>query len=401
MNTYEAIRFAGAALVRHRRRTLSCLIGVAVGIAAVLVLTSLGEGARRYVSLQFADLGSNVVAVFPGRTETTGFMPGAFGTTHDLTLSDARAIVRSVRGVTRVAPLAIANDTVSWGGRRRQVAVLGTSHDMLAMRGLSLAAGEFLPDAPFERDAPVVVLGHTVARELYPGENPLGTSVRIGDFRMRVTGVLAPRGVHMGVDLNDVVLIPVATCMRMFDRNSLSRLLLETSSFADLDLVCARALNVVTERHDGEEDVTLWTQDSVLDSLSGILTTLTLALGGIGAISLAVAGIGIMNVMLVSVAERRREIGLLKALGARDAQIRVVFLVEAVLLSASGGVLGLGVGVLLVGGIQALFPSFPAAAPVWAVVSALAVSIVVGALFGLLPAAQATRLDPLAALSRR
>jgi putative ABC transport system permease protein len=401
VNTLDTIAFARGALTRHRRRTLLCLLGVAVGVAAVILLTSLGEGGRRYVSAQFVDLGSNILILFPGRTETTGFVPGVFGTTHDLTLKDVNALERRVPNLRRIAPLAVGNDTVSWSGRRRQVAVLGTTSAMLDLRGLAIAAGEFLPGGPMERDSPVVVIGQKVAEELYPGTNPLGTVMRIGDFRMRVIGVLTPRGVHMGVDMDEIVIVPVATCMRMFDQHSLTRIFVETTSFGEIDAARAAALVVLAERHDGEEDVTCWTQDSVLGSLSQILSVLTYALGGIGAISLTVAGIGIMNVMLVSVSERTREIGLLKSLGARDAQIRTVFLAEAVLLSTTGGLAGLAIGWLVVRAIPLLFPSFHPAPPGWAVLSAVAVSVGVGAVFGLLPAAQATRLDPLSALSKR
>jgi putative ABC transport system permease protein len=316
-------------------------------------------------------------------------------------LKDAETLERVLPGLRKLAPLTVGNDTVSFRDRRRQVAVLGSTSNLLEVRNLSLSTGEFLPAGPMDRGAPVVVIGSTVADELYAGDNPLGTVMRIGDNRMRVIGVLAPRGMHMGIDMNEVVIVPVATAMHMFNRSSLFRILLKMNAFGDVDAACRRTIEILKERHNGEEDITCWTQDSVMSSLSAILTVLTYALAGIAAISLAVAGVGIMNVMLVSVSERTREIGLLKSLGARNVQIRGLFLAEAVILSTSGGAVGLAIGSISVAVFDEIFPSFPASPPQWAVLAAIGVSVGVGAIFGLLPAWKATRLDPVTALARR
>ncbi len=214
------------------------------------------------------------------------------------------------------------------GERRRQVAVVGTTREMLELRRLSLAQGRFLPPLEWDRGSPVAVLGTKLASELFPGESPLGGVVRIGEWRMRVVGVLAPRGEQLGVDMDDVVLVPVATAMKMLNRSSLFRVLLQVRSPAELERAKTKVTRLLTERH-GEEDVTCITQDAVLTAFTSILGALTMALGGIAAISLAVAGVGIMNVMLVSVSERTREIGLLKALGAGRRQILALFLAEA------------------------------------------------------------------------
>jgi putative ABC transport system permease protein len=400
MSWLESFRFAARALSGYVRRTWLALSGVAIGVAAVVVLTALGEGARVYVVQQFAELGTNLVIVLPGKTETTGFAPPIGEAPHDLTLSDAEAVKRSIPGLDHLAPLSIGNDTVSHGDRARQVLVMGSTADLLTVRDLTMASGEFLPEGPMDRGASVVVLGTKVSSELFPGESALGAIVRIGDWRMRVIGILAPRGMHMGMDMNDVVIVPVATCMRMFNHTSLFRILLKLRAHDMIAPVSARLIALLKERH-GEEDVTVWTQDAVIGALSSILTVLTIALGAIAAISLTVAGIGIMNVMLVSVSERRREIGLLKSLGARTRQILVVFLAEAVLISSAGGALGLLVGWLVVFGLVRALPAFPAAPPAWAVIAAIGVSVGTGALFGLLPAWRATKLDPVEALSKR
>jgi putative ABC transport system permease protein len=294
----------------------------------------------------------------------------------------------------------MGNETVSHGERRRQVVVLGSTREYLEVRELRVARGQFLPAGEMERGEQVAVLGAKVARELFPERSDVGRVVRIGDFRLRVVGVLEATGTQIGLDMDEVVVIPVATAMRMFNRTSLFRVLLKTHSHEDVGQACTRALAILKDRHQHEEDVTCITQESVVSSLSSILTVLTLALSGIAAISLSVAGIGIMNVMLVSVAERTAEIGLLVAVGARRRQILALFLAEAVLLSALGGAAGLAVGWAGLRVLVFVYPAFPAAPPAWAVAAAVATSMGVGALFGLLPARRATQLDPIAALAR-
>jgi putative ABC transport system permease protein len=376
------------------------LLGMAIGVAAVIVLTALGEGARRYVSSQFASLGTNLLIVVPGKTETTGAMPGIGGVPNDLTLDDYEALLRNIREIQRGAPIAMATGAVSHGERRRQVAVIGSAHDFLEVRNLKLARGQFLPEMEISRGASVVVIGSKVVTELFPGEDPLGKVMRIEGWRMRVIGVLAQRGEQLGIDVDDVVVLPVATAMRLFNRSSLFRILLEVRAYADLDSATSKVVNLLTERH-GEEDVTCITQDAVVSTLSGILGTLTLALVAIASVSLSVAGIGIMNVMLVSVSERTHEVGLLKALGAGRRQILSVFVTEAALLSTTGGLLGLAIGWLVVRALVGVYPDLPASPPVWAVTAALTVSFVVGVTFGVLPARRAAGLDPIRALARR
>jgi putative ABC transport system permease protein len=224
--------------------------------------------------------------------------------------------------------------------------------------------------------------------------------VRVGDWGMRVIGILEPRGQQLGIDMDEVVVVPVATAMKMLNRSGLFRLVIQVKSYADLGAAKQAVLRLLTARH-GEEDVTVITQDAVVTAFDSILRALTLALGGIAGVSLAVAGVGIMNVMLVSVSERTREVGLLKALGAGRGQILAAFLTEAVLISSAGGLLGLGLGWAAVLGLVAVYPALPASPPVWAVAAAFALSVAVGAVFGVLPARRATRLDPVAALAGR
>jgi len=394
----DLLRFAVGALTGHRLRTALSVLGVAVGIAAVIALTALGEGARRYVTDEFASLGSNLVIVLPGKVETTGMAPFG-GVVHDLTLEDFRAITR-VPGVRRAAPLSVGSEEVRAGERARSLPVLGTTAEFAEVRHIRVAAGRYLAPGDPDAGGSEMVLGIKAATELFGAESPLGRVVRVGEWRFRVVGVLAPRGRGLGFDFDDLVFVPVRTAMRMFNRPSLFRLLVDVGSPAEMDAVKARILELMRERHRAD-DVTVITQDALLSAFSSIMRALTLALAAIASVSLVVAGVGIMNVMLVSVAERRAEVGLLKALGARDRQVLSAFLAEATVLSVVGGLIGLGVGFAAIAAFRHLYPAFPAMPPGWAIAAALAMSALVGVGFGVWPARRATRLDPVLALARR
>jgi putative ABC transport system permease protein len=394
----DVVRFAGGALVGHRLRTGLSVAGVAVGIAAVVALTALGEGARRYVLQEFSALGSNLLIVLPGKVETTGAAPFG-GVTHDLTVDDYRAITRLPR-IGRGAPLAVATETVRFGDRGRAVPVLGTTADFVAVRHAQIGSGQFLPPRDPDQGGQEIVLGVKVATELFGGENPLGQVVRVGPWRFRVVGILAPRGRGLGFDFDDLVFIPVGTAMRAFNRTSLFRVMMEVRVHDEMDDARRDVLDLLRERHRAE-DVTVISQDALLAAFTKIMRALTLALAGIASVSLAVAGVGIMNVMLVSVSERRAEVGLLKALGVTDAQVLAAFLAEAVILAVAGGLAGIGAGAGAVALFVRIYPSFPASPPGWAIAASLAVSLVVGVGFGVWPARRATRLDPVTSLAGR
>ena len=308
--------------------------------------------------------------------------------------------ISRLTGVEASAPIAVGTETVTHGDLGRAVPILGTTSEFLAVRHMSLAAGRFLPRGDPSQGGGEIVLGVKVARELFGFESPLGKVVRAGAWRFRVIGVLAPRGRSLGFDLDDVALIPVQTAMRIFDRASLFRVLVEVRARDETDAVRREILALLERRHRAE-DVTVITQGAMVAAFSSILDALTLALVGIASVSLAVAGVGIMNVMLVSVTERRAEIGLLKALGARDRQVLAAFLAEAAILSGAGGAVGVGVGAAAVRVFVEVVPSFPASPPAWAVAAAMAVAVLVGVVFGVWPARRATRLDPVTALVRR
>ena len=400
MSGYDLLRFAATALRGHRLRTVLSIAGVAIGVASVIVLTSLGEGARLYVTDEFTNLGSNLLFVIPGKTETTGMAP--FGSvSHDLTLDDAEALRRRVPRIRYVAPLTMGEARARFGDRARDVTVAGTTAELKEVRALRMQAGRYLPEGDPDRAPRVCVLGSEIRSELFADANPLGENLKIGDERFRVIGVIEPRGMSVGMDLDELIHVPVVRAMRLFDQTTLFRILVEVGSHEEVETVKGEIIAVITERHDGEEDVTLLSQDSVLSAFGRILTALTLALGGIAATSLTVAGVGIMNVMLVSVSERTREIGLLKAVGVTPAQVLLTFLVEASILSSLGGLLGFGAAIAAIRVFTYLYPAFPAQPPVWAVVGSLALSVSIGILFGALPARRASHLDPVQALAGR
>jgi putative ABC transport system permease protein len=378
------------------------LTAMAIGVGSVVVLTALGEGARGYVTGEFASLGTNLVIVLPGRSETAGINPGAmFGETpRDLTLEDARALTRSER-VRRVAPLNVGSVSVSHGGRSRDVVMLGSSSDLLAIRHWKVARGRFLPETDLDRATPVAVVGATLRDELFGADNAIGEWLRIGDRRFRVIGILDAEGRSIGVDTGETIIVPVAAAQQILNTQSLFRILVEASSRDAIPAVQEFVERTITERHQGERDVTVVTQDAVLSTFDDILRALTLAVGGIAGISLSVAGILIMNVMLVAVSERRSEIGLLKALGATPGQILALILAEASLLSLLGALLGLLIGQGGSLAIRGALPILPAQAPLWVIVSVVSVALVTGILFSLLPARRAARLDPVLALTGR
>ena len=400
MRPSDLLRFATTSVIRHKRRSILSIVGVMVGVVAVIILTALGEGARRYVMGQFQSLGSNLLIVLPGKTETTGAFPGVSGVPNDLSIEDAMALSRELRQIRTVTPITLGNETIANREKKRQTIVIGTNHNFLFARNLSMRQGRFLPAGEMDRGDSVAILGSLVASELFPQENPLGKVIRVGDWRMRVIGILDQHGNQMALNIDEVVLIPVASAMRIFNQSSLFRILLEVQAYADTDKIKRSVTQLLEERHE-EEDFTIISEESVVASLSNILSSLTAAVGGIAAISLAVAGIGIMNLMLVSVSERTAEVGLLKAMGASRRQILLIFLSEATVLVVVGALCGLILGWIALWAVLILYPNFPAAPPLWAVIAVLVTTLLSGLLFGALPARRASRLDPVASLGGR
>ena len=401
MKIGDLLAFSFRATTGYPTRTLLMLLAMAIGVASVILLTALGDGARRYVTREFASLGTHLLIVLPGRSETTGGPPPLLGQTpRDLTLEDALALNRSP-AIRRMAPVAVGSAPVSWRQREREVTVLGSTHEIVAIRELSMAQGQFIPPGDPTRSTAVCVLGSRLKAELFDSQSALGQWIRIADRRFRVIGVLAPKGQSLGLDMGDLAIVPVASAQSLFNTASLFRILVQATGRETVFGAKAAILHIIRERHEGEDDVTVITQDAVLATFDKIFTALTLAVAGIAAISLVVAGILIMNVMLTAVSQRTAEIGLLKAIGAPGRQIQALFLAESALLALTGTTIG---AVLAQAGLWTfgrLLPVLPLRMPIWALAAATVVSLSTGLMFGLLPARRAARLDPVKALSRR
>jgi putative ABC transport system permease protein len=397
----DGLHFTLHALGAARARTALMGLAMAIGVAAVIVLTALGEGARQYVLGEFSSLGSSVLTIMPGRSETTGGAPPMLGATpRDLTLDDALSLRHSALFAS-IAPLVIGNAEVSAGARSRDVMILGSTAELKTVRHLEIARGGFLPPGdPFSSPA-VCVLGETLKTELFGTQPAVGELVRIGDRRFRVVGVLASKGQSLGANMDDVAIIPVAAAQALFDTQALFRVLVEVRGRESIPAAKRTIETLITARHEGENDITIISLDAMLSTFDRIFTALTLTVAGIAAISLAVAGILIMNVMLIAVSQRTQEIGLLKALGAPPRLITRLFLTEAALLSLFGAAAGVAVAYAGLFALRRLFPSFSLSAPTWAIAAGVGVAVSTGILFGWLPARRAARLDPVQALSRR
>jgi putative ABC transport system permease protein len=397
----DLVTLAWETLRLHRLRTGLTLAAIAIGVTAVLILTALGDAAKAYVVKEFAGVGTNLVIVVPGRVETSGGMPAFGGSTRDLTLEDTDAIARRAGAVRRTAPFSLGTGAIEFEQRSRDVRVIGTTSDFLEVRKLGIGAGRFLPPGDPRQGDRVVVLGQKVARELFQGQNPLGRLVRIAEWRFRVIGVLAPKGVSLSIDYDDLVIVPVAVQMKMFNQRGLFRIMVEAATPEAVPVAQEQVREILTERHDGDEDFTLITQNAMLATFSTVIDGLTAGLAGIAAISLAVAGIGIMNVMLVSVSERTGEVGLLKALGARRRQILEVFMAEALMLSSGGALLGIAAGLLAIGVAAAIWTFIPLRpSPGW-IVLVMVLAVLAGVGFGIMPARRAAALAAADALRGR
>jgi putative ABC transport system permease protein len=393
----DFLRLAAGSVLAHRLRSALTILGIVIGIASVILLTSLGEGTRRYLVSEFSQFGTNVMAVHRGKTTTSG-VPGAMlSTVRKLTIEDSEALER-VAGVRKVVPVAIGSARVASGERSRSVFIYGVTSEVPEVWKFRVRQGTFLPPGDAGRRAPLAVLGPKLKTEIFGGANALGRHVRIGGSRFLVIGVMEPKGQLLGFDMDDCAYIPVASAMSLFNLDELVEIDLTFSPTMPVAQVKAGIRKVLMGRHGGEEDFTMTTQTEMLDVLGRVLGVVSLAVGGIGAISLLVGAIGILTMMWISVGERIPEIGLAMAVGAGRGQIVRLFLLEAAMLSLAGGIAGVAAGLAVGALARRLVPGLPFHTPAGYVAAALAVSLAVGLASGVLPARRAAGLDPLEAL---
>ncbi len=397
MRLDDGILLAARAIAAHRLRSFLTLLGIAVGIAAVILLTSIGEGIHRFVLAEFTQFGTNVIGIAPGKTKTAGPHPSGIPTSvRPLTLDDARAL-EHLPNVAAVTPVVWGNSEVGGNGRLRRTTVYGVNAAMLQVFSIKVKSGQFLPEEDSDNARAFIVLGAKLKNELFGGANPLGARVRIGGMQFRVIGVLEAKGQLLGIDLDDTAYIPAARALELYNRDGLMEIHVSYAEGVAAARVSEAIKGVLKARH-GREDFTITTQEDMLRTLSKILDILTMAVGALGGISLLVGGVGIVTIMTIAVTERTGEIGLLVALGAPRRTILGIFLGEAVALSAVGGIFGLILGFGLAQLIHLLAPALPVHTPPLFVILAETVAIGIGLLAGVLPARRAARLNAVDAL---
>jgi len=399
MRILAPFRIALRALRRNKMRTLLTMLGIIIGVTAVISAISIGNGAKVQVEAQVASLGQNVLSVFPG-SFSTGGARGGFGSRSTLTAEDAQAIVREVADVVAVSCEVRDRNQVLANGLNWNTQVQGESPDYLSVRAWGLSSGAMFGDADVRGASKVCIIGKTVADELFSDGDPVGQTLRIRDIPFKVLGVLQPKGVNFfGQDQDDTVVVPYTSAMRRISgRDFLSAILIQADKAENMERVQLEVTAVLQQRRGGREpDFMVRSQLELAEAATATAKTMTALIGSVAAISLLVGGIGIMNIMLVSVTERTREIGIRMAIGARGRDILLQFLIEAVTLSIIGGALGI-CGGIAVSKVIAAKMDWPTMTSTTSIVVAFVFSAAVGIFFGFYPARKASQLDPIDAL---
>jgi putative ABC transport system permease protein len=392
----DSVKLSLAALFSQRMRSFLTTLGITVGIASVVLLTSLGEGVHRFVLSEFTQFGTNLIGVTPGKATTAGMSGGIISNVRPLSMDDAAALKR-LPNIIAVAPVVQGNAPVEFGKRSRRTYIFGVGPQAPKVWQIRVAKGRFFKVDDPSASRAFAVLGSKVRDELFVGENPLGRRIRIGGERYRVIGVMESKGQLLGFDLDDAVYIPTSRALAIFNRDSLMEIDLLYATGSSADQVAKKIKKLLMARH-GAEDFTIITQEQMLEVLGSVLDILTLAVGAVGGISLLVGGVGILTIMTIAVNERTAEIGLLRAIGAGRRHILFLFIGEAVVLSSIGGLAGLIMGAGGAWFLGVAVPALPTHTPWSYVVLAEILAAFIGLLAGVLPAYRAANLDPIEAL---
>ncbi len=411
MRVIELMRFAAGAILAHPMRSVLTSLGVVIGVAAVVMMTSIGLGAQKRVSATIAGLGSNLIIVMPGQARGSGggFVSSAAGTGQTLTDTDAAEIAKQVEAVAAVSAVVRSQAQMTADGANWNTRIEGVTPPYLIARDLEIQTGRMFDDRESRQGKKVMVVGQTVASQLWGESDPVGRRVRVRGVPFEVIGVLVSKGQSsFGQDQDDVVLAPLeAVRSRIIGKRlrggTVQTIYVKAATEDQLDRVQEDITNLIRAQHrirpGDDDDFQTQNMASILQASQAAIATFTVLLAAVAAVSLLVGGVGIMNIMLVAVTERTREIGLRMAVGARRSDILIQFAMESIALSLVGGVIGLGLGVLGAIGIAKL-GSWPAAIPSWAGPVALSFSCLVGLVFGAYPSWRAARLDPIEALRR-
>lgn len=400
---WESVLIAFEGLNANKLRAILTMLGIIIGVGSVIAMVSLGLGVQKKVQDSIASLGSNLLIVAPGASSAPGTVHSAAGSNITLTNQDAKAIAKEVAGVKYVAPTVSDTYQLIYGNQNWNTKVQGATEELLAIRDFKIASGRFFSTSDEDVRARVAVVGQTVATNLFGNVNPVGQTIRIGTAPFRVIGVLASKGQStMGQDQDDTVIVPLTTAQeRLMGITYLGNISVQAENESVIDKVQKDITTLLRTRHHlaakAEDDFSVRNLTAIMSTMKDTTSNLTLFLGSVAAISLVVGGIGIMNIMLVSVTERTREIGIRKALGATYSNILLQFLIEAIVISVTGGLLGISLGV--VGAyIVSLVAGWNTVISLLAIISAFSVSVMIGLFFGIYPARKAALLDPIDAL---
>ncbi len=402
MNLLESLKMAVATLAANKMRSSLTMLGIVIGNASVIGMVGIGQGAQKLAQDQFKSLGPNVLFIVPGSSEGRRT---SFDLPKTLVLADAEAIAKQVPTVTEVAPQINSNRLITYRDRNANELIVGITPEFLTVRSFALTTGRFVTDIDLKRNQRVAVLGPEVADKLFPQQDPMGKKIRIKDISFEVIGIMEAKGSFLGTNQDTTVYIPLTTMANQIVGNDSpygTQVTFIAVTAIDRDRIRAARFqieNLLRLRHKivGQDDFTVQTQKDILDVIGTVTNALTVLLAAIAGISLLVGGIGVMNIMLVSVTERTQEIGLRKALGAKEGDILQQFLIEATILSVLGGAIGTGVGVATIAVVGLISPLAAVISPV-AIIVAVTVSGAIGLFFGVIPARTAAKLDPIVAL---
>ncbi|SOD19219.1 ABC transporter permease [Nitrosomonas ureae] len=396
MNAIDTFQFALRSLLAHRLRTVLSASGIAIGIAAVILLTAIGDGVQRFVLSEFTQFGTNIVTITPGKINTHGGSLGAIGSARLLTIEDAMAL-RQSRHTEYINASVVGNAEIRAQGRSRRVTAYGQGADFAKAFNMQVEIGQFLPDDDPRNPRAYAVLGAKVRAEIFGDTNPLGAILQVGGSRFRVIGVMASKGQVLGFDLDDTVFIPTTRALEVFNRQGVMEIQLAYFPDVPVYAVVEDIRRILIARH-GREDFSIKPQQQMLSTLSTVLSVLKFAVAALGGISLIVGAVGMVTLMHIAVSERVSEIGLLTALGATRTRIRILFLLESIALSTLGGLAGLLIGSGIAWLLKLLISDLPVNIPWDYVLGALGISMVIGLAAGVIPAMQAAKLNPVDAL---
>lgn len=413
----DAIRFSVQTLFKQKFKTLMLFFSISIGVTSVVLLTGVGEGGRMFVLGEFSMLGNQTLVMVPGKKETEGGLPPLTGESNQpIRISDAQQIMK-LAGVEYVAPLVVGNVEISRKSDNTQtnktnqpqlqnknlnkieVLTAGSTSEMLTIMGMNLASGENFHDKAWQVAMPQVLIGYELKQQLFANKSAIGQWLRLANRRYQIIGVVKASGTNLGLNFNRMAILPVHSAKALFNSDSLFRVFIKTKHVSVINNVKQQVLNLMKLRQGGIADVTIISQNAILSSFDDIMLSINLAVAGIGVISLIVAGILIMNVTLISVSQRTSEIGLLRAVGASKAQVRLLFLSEATITAVMGALIGISFSLAILAIARSQFPSIPFQAPFWAIISSVVIALSCALLFAWIPAKKASEIKIVSALS--